>query len=88
MMARIGRAVIDSVGLCSTVSEIVRETGAKPNTVRVVLLRAKAKGIIHIERFYRGRGALAIRARLVRDENESVAGEINRLLFAWNGGRK
>lgn len=88
MMAKIKMAVLDSVGFGTTVAEIVRETGAKPNTVRVVLMRAKDKGIIHIERFYRGRGALAIRARQVDDENHSVAGEINRLLFAWNGGKK
>lgn len=84
-MAKLSSVVLQSVAFNSTVAEIVRDTGAKPNTVRVVLQRAKAKGIIHIERFYRGRGALGIRARLAGQENEAISGEINRMLFLWNG---
>jgi hypothetical protein len=45
-----------------TVAEIVRETGAKPNTVRVVLNQAASRGEIQITRFYVGHSARGIRA--------------------------
>ena len=54
--------VLTTAKFHQTVADIVRETGAKPNTVRVVLRRAATKGLIHLEKFYAGRGALRVRA--------------------------
>ncbi len=78
--------MLQQARLCATVAEIVRATGAKPNTVRVVLLRAKAKGLIHIERFRRGQGALAIRA--TASDAETANGRLNGLIGRWCGGLK
>jgi transcription initiation factor IIE alpha subunit len=78
----IGAVVMSKVQFYSSVAEIVRETGAKPNTVRAVLRRAADKGSIHIERFYRGRSARTIR---VIYHDEPVVTDINALVCMWCG---
>lgn len=65
-----------------TVAEIVRETGAKPNTVRVVLNQAAARGEIHITRFYVGHSARGIRAI---SHDEGIEARLGALIFGWCG---
>ena len=57
----IGKLVMQHAQFSATVADIARATGAKPNTIRVVLHRAAANGSIHLTRFYRGRSARAIK---------------------------
>lgn len=52
----IGSVIVQSAKFNRTVADIVRATGAKPNTVRVVLQRAATRGDIHIKRFAKGKG--------------------------------
>lgn len=52
----IGKLVMQSAQFHRTVADIVRATGAKPNTVRVVLQRAATRGDIHIRKFAQGKG--------------------------------
>lgn len=68
-----------------TVAEIVRETGAKANTVRVVLNQAAARGEINITRFYLGHSARAIKAISHDDEVET---RLNALIFGYCGKSK
>lgn len=65
-----------------TVAEIVRETGAKPNTVRVVLQRAATKGIVHLTRFQKGRSSRAINVTCHDDDIES---RLDALICGWCG---
>jgi transcription initiation factor IIE alpha subunit len=78
----IGTIVMHKAQFYSSVSEIVRETGAKPNTVRAVLRRAANNGLIHIERFYRGRSARTMKI-IYHDENPVA--QINSLVCMWCG---
>ena len=57
----IGKIVLQKAAFCQTVAAIVRETGAKPDTVRSVLRRASDKGEIVIRRFRSGRSSLSLR---------------------------
>lgn len=65
-----------------TVAEIVKETGAKPNTVRVVLMREAANGTIHITRFYRGKSARAIK---VDSHDDGIETRVNSLICSLCG---
>lgn len=67
-----------------TVAEIVRETGAKANTVRVVLNQAAARGEIHITRFYLGHSARAIKAI---SHDDGVEDRLNALIFGYCRGK-
>lgn len=51
----IGRVILMSAAFNRTVAEIVRATGARPETVRKVLIRAEDRGEIVLRRFVRGR---------------------------------
>lgn len=66
----------------STVADIVRATGAKPNTVRAVLRNAAMKGEIHIQRFYKGHSG---RAMKVIPHDEGVESRLNGLIFGFCG---
>lgn len=68
-----------------TVADIVRATGAKPNTVRVVLQRAASKGDIHIRRFYKGRSARAIE---IDCHDDGIETRLNGLICGWCGNVK
>ena len=57
----VGRIVMQKAVFCQTVASIVRETGAKPDTVRRVLRNAADKGEIAIRRFQSGKSARSIR---------------------------
>ena len=74
--------VLSTAKFHSTVAEIVKETGAKPNTVRVVLRRAATKGLIHIEKFYAGRGALRLKAVC---HDEGIEDRLNMLVCSFCG---
>lgn len=80
--AKIGKLVMQHAKFSATVEEIVRATGAKPNTVRVVLHRAAANGSIHLTRFYRGRSARTIRV-IVPDD--SIVANLNGLICGLCG---
>ena len=67
----VGAAVMQSARFNQTVAAIVRDTGAKPNTVRAVLQRAAVRGDIHIERFYKGRSARTMKVICHDGEVES-----------------
>lgn len=67
----IGKLVMQSAQFNRTVADIVRATGAKPNTVRVVLQRAATNGEIHIKRFRQGKSARAIEINCHDDGIES-----------------
>lgn len=81
----IGLLVMQSAVMNRTVAEIVRATGAKPNTVRVVLQRAAVKGDIHITRFNRGRSSRAI---MVEQRDEGLDSRLNGLICGLCGGVK
>lgn len=68
-----------------TVIDIVRETDAKPNTVRVVLSRMRSQGDIHITRFYRGRSARAIQ---VNCHDGGIETRLNALICGFCGSVK
>lgn len=57
----IGRIVMQKAVFCQTVAAIVKETGAKPDTVRRVLRNAAEKGEIAIRRFQSGKSTRSIR---------------------------
>jgi predicted transcriptional regulator len=63
----IGGIVMQKAAFCQTVAAIVRETGAKPNTVRSVLRRAADQGEIAYTRFRSGRSSRAIRVERTED---------------------
>ena len=63
----IGKLILDKAVFCQTVAAIVRETGAKPNTVRSVLRRAADQGEIAYIRFRSGRSSRAIRVERPED---------------------
>ncbi len=66
----------------NTVAGIVKATGAKPNTVRAVLQRAATRGQIHIERFYKGHSARAIK---VICHDDGIESRLNGLIFGMCG---
>lgn len=68
-----------------TVSEIHRETGIKPNTIRVVLNQAAAKGEFVLERFRQGASNRAIKA-ISHDEGIEV--RLNGLICGLCGASK
>lgn len=70
------RKVLDSASLGKDVVSIVRETGAKPDTVRAVLRRAAVSGEIHLERFRRG---MSHRALKVAEKVDCVVLDVNAL---------
>lgn len=78
----IGKLVMQQARLSATVADIARATGAKPNTIRVVLQRAAAQGSIHITRFYRGRSARTIK---VVSHDEGIEASLNGLICGWCG---
>lgn len=53
--ATIGNLILSKALFNRTVADIVRETGAKPDTVRSVLRRASDRGEVVIKRFYKGK---------------------------------
>lgn len=65
----IGRIVMQKAVFCKTVAEIVRETGAKPDTVRSVLRRASSSGEIAMGKFVDRKGNRRIS---VVEENDGV----------------
>jgi predicted transcriptional regulator len=79
------KKIVQSTRFNQTVAEIVRATGAKPNTVRVVLRRAAVKGVIHIERFYRGKSAKTIK---VISHDEGIEARLNGLICGLCGSAK
>ena len=80
----ITRKVLNSATLGRDVAAIVRETGAKPQTVRQVLRRAKFAGEIHLTRFRQGRSARALRiAEKVECEIVDISA-LNDLLVGWS----
>lgn len=50
----IGKVILEKAVFCQTVAAVVRETGAKPDTVRSVLRKAADKGEIAYARFRAG----------------------------------
>ena len=78
----IGTLVMHHARFNATVADIVRATGAKPNTVRVVLQRAAANGSIHLVRFYRGRSARTIK---VVNHDDGIEANLNRLICGLCG---
>ena len=81
----IGSNVLNSAKFHSTVAEIVRETGAKPNTVRVVLRRAAVKGVIHLEKFKQGKGNHRVKAIC---HDETMTDRLNVLVCSLCGVAK
>ena len=80
----ITRKVLNSATLGRDVAAIVRETGAKPETVRQVLRRAMVAGEIHLTRFRQGRSARALRvAETVECEVVDISA-LNDLLVGWS----
>lgn len=77
----IGLNIMASAQFNRTVADIVRETGAKPNTVRKVLRDAETRGVFVIRRLYKGRGNKRIEVESV----ESVTGALNALVCNWCG---
>ena len=65
-----------------TVAEIHRETGIKPNTIRVVLNQAAEKGEFVLNRFREGRSNRAI---LAISHDEQIEVNINGLICSWCG---
>lgn len=63
-----------------SVADIVRETGAKPNTVRKVLRDAETRGVFVIRRLYKGRGNKQIEIESVT----SVTVALNTLVCGWS----
>lgn len=78
----IGKTILQSAQFNRTVAEIVRSTGAKPNTVRAVLRSASVKGSIHLKRFYQGKSSRTIEV-ICHDEQRSA--DINALVCMWCG---
>lgn len=76
------KLIVQSAAFNSTVADIVRATGAKPNTVRVVLQRAATKGKIHIKRFYQGRSSRTIK---VISHDEDIETRLNGLICGLCG---
>jgi len=68
-----------------TVAEIHRETGIKPNTIRVVLNQAAAKGEFVLSRFREGKSNRAIRAI---SHDDSIEININVLICKLCGAKK
>ena len=81
----IGIVVMQSAQFNRTVADIVRATGAKPNTVRVVLQRAASKGSIHITRFYKGKSARAIE---IDCHDDGIESRLNGLICGLCGASK
>lgn len=81
----IGALVMQHAQFNATVADIVRSTGAKPNTVRVVLQKAASKGTIHISRFYSGRSA---RTMQVVRHDDSIEDNVNALICSFCGNVK
>lgn len=80
----IGKAIMDSAAFNRTVADIVRETGAKPNTVRVVIRRAATKGIIHVKRFRLGMSSRAIE---VEKTDDGIDSRLNMLVCSLCGSK-
>lgn len=81
----IGILVMQSAQFNRTVADIVRATGAKPNTVRVVLQRAATRGDIHIKRFRKGKSARAI---TVDCHDDGIETRLNALICGFCGSSK
>lgn len=58
--ATIGAVVLEKARFYRTVAELVRETGASPDTVRNVLRRASDRGEIKLRRFLSGKSGRTI----------------------------
>lgn len=80
----ITRKVIDNATLGKDVAAIVRETGVKPNTVRVVLRRAYVSGEIHLKRFRKGASSRAIAIAEPQEVKVVDVTELNNLLIEWS----
>ena len=83
----VSRRILDQAKLGRDVAAIVRETGAKPETVRQVLRRAHVAGEIHIQRFQQGRSALAIRIGKRPEISVLDVDALNNLMLRWNNLR-
>jgi predicted transcriptional regulator len=76
----LGKLILDKAVFCQTVAAIVRETGAKPNTVRSVLRRAADQGEITYTRFRSGRSSRAIRV----EQKDNGAAMLEDIFFGRN----
>lgn len=79
----VASSVLNNALLGRDVTEIVRATGAKPQTVRQVLRRAFIAGEINIIRFKKGRSNRAVK---IVEKVECVAVDIealNSILIRW-----
>ena len=82
----VANSVLNNALLGRDVTEIVRATGAKPQTVRQVLRRAFIAGEINLSRFKKGRSYRAVRIVEKVDVAVLDVEALNNLLIGWSKG--